>query len=154
MEMYMFNDNPIRFSEELVKKYKYAKLPSQLSRSARSLYHSQLPSEFNMNGDNLAVLTTVEGTPIAKGYLRVVVGDYGAFIEISRDQMIKESLCAKKGEEYRYKDPSYKDSVKYFWFTAKDNSDIKIYSQQKTVSYADYKAGCFYVCPYEVQVRR
>ena len=31
------------------------------------------------------------------------------------------------GEEYRVKDPRYKDNVKYIWLTLKDNSNIKIY---------------------------
>ena len=36
-----------------------------------------------------------------------------------------------KGQEYRYRGPNFVNSVKYFWYTAKDSSDVKIYFQQK-----------------------
>lgn len=150
----MFDDNPIAFADKLVEKYKYRKLPKNLSLSARTLYLDKLPSEFSLEGEDLAILTTISGTPIANGYSRIVVGDFGAFVEIPRDKMLRENICAKKGEEYRYIDPSFKNSVKYYWYTAKDRSNIKIYHQQKTVSYADYKEGFFYVCPYEIQILR
>lgn len=40
--------------------------------------------------------------------------------------------------------------VKYLWLETDDNTKTKIYLQQKTVKYADYKVGMFYVSPQEV----
>lgn len=91
-----------------------------------------MPEIFNIDGDSSVNLESKSGTIIAKGYNRIVIGDYGASIEITKEQIYKNALCVKKGEEYRYK------------------SDCKIYFQQKRVSYADYKVGMFYISPYEL----
>lgn len=55
-----------------------------------------------------------------------------------------------KGQEYRFTE-KYKNNVKYMWLTTKDSSACKLYDQQRTVTYADYKAGYFYVSPFEVK---
>lgn len=102
-----------------------------------------------LNGDE-ATLITKEGTKIANKYNRIVVGDYGAYYEINPSDIIKDNIIVKNGEEYRIKDPNYKDKVKYEWYTTKDNSDVKIYRQKRKVSYADYKPGMVYVSVDEV----
>jgi hypothetical protein len=35
---------------------------------------------------------------------------------------------------------------------SKDQNNVKIYEQSKTVDYADYKMGLFYVSPFELFV--
>lgn len=132
----------------LTAKYKYHKLPKKLSERSRALYLATLPRWVNANGDK-TMLTTSIGTLICHEYDRVVIGDYGAYIEFDRTQTAKENICVKKGQEYRYKDPNYANQVKYFWYTTKDNSDAKIYFQQKEVTYADYKEKKLYVSPFE-----
>ncbi len=144
--------DPVAYAEELAKKRKYSKLPKDLSMSSRMLYLESLPQEVKMEGDRVG-LYTKSGTKVATGYSRTVIGDYGGFLEISKQDMIRESLCCKDGEQYRFKDPKYKDSVKYYWYTAKDDSDIKIYFQQHGVSYADYQPGMFYISPYELIIK-
>ena len=135
---------------ELAKKYKYSKLPEYKSADVRALYESELPQRFvgNPNCHNTALFSTHE-TKFATGYDRIVIGDYGAFIEIPKSKMIRAVIKCQEGQEYRYKDLAYRDTVKYYWYTTKDASGLKIYFQQKTVSYADYKPDYFYVCPYE-----
>ncbi len=146
----LFEQNPIELSEALAEKYNYRKLPKSVSNSAQNAYLSTLPSWCCLHGNPDERLYTHSGTLVAYGYKRIVIGDYGAFIEMTREQMVRESICAKKGEEYRYKDPKFRTSVKYFWYTSKDQSDIKIYHQQQQVNYADYKVGRFYISPLHV----
>ena len=136
--------------DELAVKYKYKKLSLELSEESRKIYLETLPVKLNINGDKSFKLYSKENTLISDGYNRIVIGDYGAFIEFDSTQIIKSNIKVKKGEEYRIHDDKYNKSVKYFWFTAKDNSDIKIYYQQKTVPYADYQPNMFYVSPFDI----
>ncbi|ELP5899902.1 hypothetical protein QTV49_001819 [Vibrio vulnificus] len=141
------------YINNLVEKYKYRKLPKALSDEARRIYHRSMPDWCSMDGNDEAVLSTKSGTIVAIGYIRVVVGDYGAYVEFRRSQAVRENICAKKGQEYRYRDPNFVNSVKYFWYTAKDSSDVKIYFQQKKVTYADYLPERFYISPFELEFR-
>ncbi|UKA04996.1 hypothetical protein [Photobacterium damselae] len=134
--------------EFLVEKYKYHKLPKTLSERSRKLYLSTLPLWCNIDGDKTTI-TTSNGMIITNGYERIVIGDFGAYIEFDRKQAVRENICGKKGQEYRYRDPNFINQVKYFWYTTKDNSDPKIYFQQKKVTYADYKIGKLYISPFE-----
>ncbi len=135
--------------DRLAVKYRYRTLPKKLAPQMLELYEKHLPDWCEMDGDDVTLMTT-EGTVIANGFNRVVIGHYGPFIEFYRSQAQKENICCKKGQEYRFRDDKYRHSVKYFWYTAKDGSDVKIYFQQKGVTYADYKPDLFYVSPFEV----
>jgi len=148
----MVLENLLQFQEELANKYKYKKLNSELSKEVRQLYKDNLP-EINDVGSSKK-LYSLDGTLIANDYNRIVIGDYGAFIEFKKEQVVKENIKVKKGQEYRINDPKYNNNVKYYWLTAKDNSNIKIYYQKRTVPYADYKPEMFYVSPYEVKISK
>lgn len=87
---------------------------------------------------------------ITIGYDRIVIGDYGAFIEFDNNKAIVESFIIAPGQEYRIEDERYSKNVKYIWLTVYDGSGIKVYFQKKGVSYADYKPGKYYVSVHEV----
>ena len=145
-------ENLLQFQELLAQKYKYRKLNKKLSQEVRQKYLDNIPNQLNINGDKEFKIYTLSNTLISNGYNRIVIGDYGAFIEFDKSQIIKENIKVKEGQEYRINDPKYSENVKYIWLTCKDDSDIKIYYQKKTVTYADYKAEMFYVSPYEIKV--
>lgn len=138
--------------DKLSEKYKYKKLPSELSKNVRKEYLKSIPNILKLDGDLEFKIFSNEGTLISNGYNRIVIGDYGAFIEFDNEQVVKENIKVKSGQEYRIYDEKYCDNVKYFWLTAKDNSDIKIYYQQKTVTYADYIPNVYYISPYEIKL--
>lgn len=131
-----------------IKAGRYPQLTKADSIIIRQHYASIVPEGLPLDGSTIP-LYTIKGTLISNGYDRVVIGDYGAYIEFNNTQGIKASIKIKKGEEYRLTE-KYRDNVKYFWYTAKDESNIKIYYQRKEVSYADYKVGKLYVAPSEV----
>lgn len=135
--------------EELVKVYNYKKLPPELSASQRELYKEQLSSDFNINGD-LNCELYYNNIKISNGYNRIVIGDYGAYIEIAPKLMIKDNICTKPGQEYRFLE-RYKN-VKYYWYCLKEAQDFKIYYQRNTVSYADYIPKMCYISPDKVKV--
>lgn len=142
-------DNMLVFQEEMAKRFSYKPMPADYSAECRRIYRETLPLWVNISGDTVPLMT-LSGTVISNGYERVVIGDYGAFIEISPQNMITHILQVAQGQEYRLTG-RYKNTVKYLWLTAKDNSKIKVYRQLKSVDYADYKPDMYYVSPFEVK---
>ena len=141
----------LAFQERLAEENHYNPI-TQISfeyGDVREKDRNALPEWCDIGGNFVKPLYSLEGTKIATGYTRIVIGDYGAFVEISPDQIVQENLVVKKGQEFRLSDSQYKDRVKYHWLTSRDDSDCKIYFQQKTVEYADYLPGMYYISPYE-----
>lgn len=151
MENNKNNFNILKIQEKLSDKYKYYPLEKELSEKYRKFFTENIPSCFEINGSNTPIYS-FDNTIISNGYNRIVVGDYGAFIEFDENQACIENYKIKEGQEYRIEDKKYSKYVKYIWLTAKDNSDVKIYLQKKKVSYADYRPKMYYVSPYEVKV--
>lgn len=140
--------NTLRIEAALAEKYGYKPLDKELSKDFRRLYTENIPSFLNVSG-SIDTLYTMNGSKVCNGYDRIVIGDYGAFIEFSQEHMASKFVI-KQGQEYRINDEKYKNNVKYVWLTINDRSDIKIYYQKKKVSYADYKPNKYYVSVHEV----
>ena len=67
------------------------------------------------------------GTLFATGYNRIVHGERGDYVEFERDQIVPKH---------------------YWWLIPETDPETKVYFQKKTVKYADYKIGKYYVDPY------
>lgn len=132
------------FIDRLVHEYKYKPLPSDKSRLVREWYKKHLP--YSLIIKDVPLHTRLD-TQIAEYGDKIVIGDYGAFIEFSTPTL--ENIYIPKEQEYRQSE-RFINNVKYLWYTAKDNSRCKIYYQLKKVPYADYVVGKYYVSPYEV----
>jgi hypothetical protein len=123
----------------------------------------QVETQYNLKefGDQETLFYTLIGTLFAKGYIRVVYGDHGPYIEFTKEQIIA-SLTQK------FNKPLPKDAY-YEWLTISDGSNIKVYDQKRDVKnipfapkgghkeyrkegYADYKPGFIYVSPYELMI--
>ena len=141
--------NTLMIEAALARKYKYKPLLPELSIQYRKLFFGNIPCFLDVQGSPYTQLYTSCNTLICNGYDRVVVGDYGAFLELSEEQ-ICANLIIKKGQEYRVNDEKYKNNVKYVWLTVDDGSDVKIYLQKKGVAYADYQPGKYYISVHEV----
>jgi hypothetical protein len=139
----------LKYQEQLAREYKYKPIPRTFFCDVRAEFQKALPEWCNMSGDTTK-LETRNGTVIVNGYNRIVIGDYGAFVEFSRVQAYMRRLKIKEGQVYRIEDPRYAEHVKYLWLTANDSSGVKVYEQKRSVEYADYKPGMLYVSVYEV----
>lgn len=128
----------------LAERYKYHKLTPQLSEEMRQLYELNIPSFLSTSQP----LYSSAGTLICSSFNRVVIGDYGAFVEFSSTQANRDAFCIAPGQEYRLEE-RYKN-CKYIWLTIPDSSNVKIYYQKHTVAYADYIPGMYYVSVHEV----
>ena len=111
---------------------------------ARGLLRADYRSRLLMreNGNPNVGLYTAAGNKVASGYTRVVVGDYGAYAEFSRDQLNWSII--------RNKWPRSNKIPTYWWLVTTDGSHTKVYEQNRRVSYADYKPGMFYIAPDEL----
>lgn len=134
----LLEDRQLRHS-----RYYYRPLDPKRSRVIQAYYREQLPAWAKVDGDLDAVLVNSEGTVVCEGYIRIVVGDYGAYIEFDEVQQARGApLDGWDGEA---------KANKYVWLRTKDAAQTKVYYQIQRVKYADYKPGCFYVAPSDVR---
>ena len=96
----------LKYQEQLADEYKYKPIPRTFFKDVRAEFEETLPEWCNMSGDTTK-LETRSGTVIASGYNRIVIGDYGAFVEFSRAQANARHLKIKEGQSYRIEDPRY-----------------------------------------------
>lgn len=143
----------LKFQEDLIEKYKYKPIPPLYREEALSLYLNNLPEGFSLDGAAVP-LYSPGGLKLCNRYNRIVIGDYGAFVEILPEDIIHENIKVKQGQEYRDVDERYAKHTKYSWLTSNDQTNIKIYFQKKPVDYADYVPGRYYISPYECSVLR
>jgi hypothetical protein len=82
---------------------------------------------------------------------RVVIGGRGPHIEFLPGHLIWDNLHMLDEERYRT-EHSWKDNVFYVEWRTKDQSSVKVYDQKRTVDYADYKVGLFYISPFDLSI--
>lgn len=98
--------NTLNIEAKLAQEYGYKPLLKELSEKYRQFYIDNLPEGFIIN-DSDAVLCTKTGTVVCNGYTRIVVGDYGAFIEFDEEQANIDKYIIAPGQEYRVNNPRY-----------------------------------------------
>lgn len=140
--------NTLKIEAKLAEKYKYKPLPEDLSEKYRQFFRDNIPEWLTESGSETPLYTS-RGSFVCGKYTRIVVGDYGAFVEFAQPSTIGNFILAP-GQEYRVRDERYAKNVKYIWATIDDGSNIKIYHQKKGVAYADYRPGMYYVSVHEV----
>lgn len=121
---------------------RYKKLSPDQSEIIRQHYASKITAPLDL-GDEYMVYTK-EGLQIANGYNRIVIGDYGSYVEFTDQQIIKASIRVKPSQRYRLDQKSY-PNIKYIWYEVVDDPEIKVYYQLKSVNYADYVPGRYYI---------
>jgi len=84
-----------------------------------------------------------DGTLFACDYIRIVHGGRGDYMELEKSQIAVE-LISKFNQELP-KEVS-NENFYYYWLIPKNRTE-KIYWQIKTVDYADYKIGKYYIDP-------
>lgn len=78
------------------------------------------------------------GTTLCRKYDRIVVGDYGAYVEIATCHINGMALLDRfPGKPSRV--------IKYIWKQTNDRERTRVYHQVGTVEYADYKPGFYYI---------
>ena len=90
-------------------------------------------------------LFTRNNVPLTTGYNRIVYGERGAYVEFDTAHILKfkDQTFVPQHAQWRITRKYWK-KVFYYEYRTKD-SNIKLYFQRKTVSYADYVVGRWYV---------
>ncbi len=94
-------------------------------------------------------LILLDGRILTCGYERIVHGGRGDYVEFTKKQLVlplKSKFNQRLpeiilGTEYYY----------YYWLISKEGFEYKIYWQIKTVKYADYKIGFYYIDPKNIR---
>lgn len=81
------------------------------------------------------------GTLFSNGFNRVVHGERGDYVEFEKEQ-IQQNLISKFGNDLTEDNDYY-----YWWLYPETDIETKVYLQKRTVKYADYKIGKYYVSP-------
>jgi len=100
-------------------------------------------------GDNTSRFVTDSGLLVAEGYNRVVFGGRGAYVEFNPENILHINIHIPENQLFRLSDPR----IYYIEFRTSDDSLVKVYYQMRTVAYADYKIGKFYICPTKLQTQ-
>jgi len=112
-------------------------------------------------GRDDAVFLTPNGTRFAVGYVRVVYGDHGPYVEFEREQ-----ICARLKPKFNRPVPA---GSYYEWLEPAGGSGVKVYDQKRDVKhiknaptggfagnrtegYADYRPGMIYVSPFDLKL--
>jgi hypothetical protein len=100
----------------------------------------------SLTGDQSFRFFTSTGLHIATGFVRVVIGGRGPYVEFSDGQVIKKAIFVPEGQRYRLS-----SSVCYYdeWRT-RDSANVKLYHQKAPVGYADYLVGMWYISPFDL----
>lgn len=130
-------------TEKLGADFNWYRLPSSISNMVRKIYLDELPDWIKSKDIATIEIRTLSGYLVSTGYNRIVIGDFGAYIEFDESQALIDDYIVKPGQEYR-QTPQYANT-KYNWLCHRLDQSIKIYYQKRTVSYADYKVGMYYV---------
>lgn len=139
---------------QLKTQYKYKAIPPMFAEEYHALYRAALPAFLQESGSDESVLCDKRGMEICLGYRRIVIGDYGPYIEFDDNEAAMENLEIQYGQDYRIDNAQFVDRVKYEWWTTKSGSHVKLYRQKRCVEYADYRPGFWYVSPFEVQQKK
>jgi hypothetical protein len=100
-----------------------------------------------INGNNDLIFYTKSNIMLAKGYIRIVIGERGPYIEFERKNFIDFSkLQIPESQKWRLKN----NNSFYIEYRSKDY--VKIYFQKRVVNYADYKIGKFYISPFDLYI--
>lgn len=94
-------------------------------------------------GDPEMEFFTKSGLCLANGYVRVVIGKRGPYIEFSDDQICHKNIYVPKHARHKLEAVF----TYYHEYRSTDNCFVKLYYQKAGVQYADYQVNMWYISP-------
>lgn len=85
----------------------------------------------------------LDGTQFSSGYERVVHGGKGKYVEFTKEQI----LVTLKSKFNSTLPAEIDEQPFYYYYLIPEERTEKVYWQIKTVKYADYKIGYYYISP-------
>lgn len=99
-----------------------------------------------LDGRDKLSLYSKSGALLANGYTRVVIGKRGPYVEFNDSQIQKDNFTIPKEELYRLTNRV----AFYVEYRSTDPSNVMLYYQKRTVAYADYRIGMYYISPFDL----
>jgi hypothetical protein len=93
------------------------------------------------------------GTVLGRGYVRVVIGGRGPYVEFDDSQIVAEAVRVPPDQAWRL-DPKYVGHAFYTEWRSADDAFVKLYFQRKLVDYADYRLSHWYVSPFDLTTEK
>jgi len=92
-----------------------------------------------------------DGVLLSNGFMRIVHGDRGDYVEIHSDQICLDILLIPDDQKWRINS----STAYYLEYRTKSpmgvmipqGGNVKVYFQKREVDYANYKIGMYYVSP-------
>lgn len=94
-----------------------------------------------LEGNDDTRFETKTGLHVATGYVRVVIGKRGPYVEFEGKHLVMENIHITDRKHHYFSE----------WRT-NDEADVMVYQQWEPVTYADYRIGLFYIDPFELMV--
>lgn len=144
-----------KFLENLKDAYGGRPLPIDLSDYLTTrLYPSLIPHGFKREGDPECDIYTHMGLKIATGYQAIAFTDYGPFLEITKEQLVRSAMQQSSGTSNRAED----NMSAYIMYRSNDGMAMirlqireimgRAYSTDTNIRH--YRRNRFYVSVYEV----
>lgn len=89
---------------------------------------------------------------IATGYIRIVIGGRGPYIEYSDVNICREAIAVPATEQWRLRPGSR--TPYYEEYRSQCVAYVKIYRQLRVVDYADYRVGYWYISPFDLETEQ
>lgn len=106
-------------------------------------YDTRLLIPLTTNKINLYTKSKLQ---IAIGYRRIVIGDRGPYIEFEKKDLIFNNFRIPEDKKIKL---TYRNCY-YIEYRSIDESNVKLYFQKRSVDYADYKVGKYYISPFDL----
>ena len=97
-----------------------------------------------LEGSSEMNMLTLSGFLIGRGYKRCVFGGRGPYMEFTSEQLCHENLYTPEDKRWKLDNPN----VDYEELRTTDG--VKVYFQKRTVYYADYVPGMYYISPFDL----
>lgn len=94
---------------------------------------------------------TPSGTIICTEHERIVHGGRGDYVEMAKEHILHDNISVPPRMEWR-RSKRWLNRVFYIEHRTNDEDNVKVYEQLKTVDYADYRIGFWYVAVKSVRI--
>ncbi len=121
-----------------------------MQSDSQPLVLDQRGAPIPLDGSPDARFYSASGTLLARGYTRVVIGGRGAYLEFAPEHVEMSNLHIPPRTAWRLES----ENAFYLEHRSKDDANVMVYEQRRTVDYADYRIGLFCIAPADVVFTR
>lgn len=141
-----------QYKENLISTYSYKQLPKFIEQEALKVIRESVPEYLNLNGGS-ETLYSPKDVKVCKGYARILITPYGAYVEMSATQIVSANFITEEYEMYKVKNPQKYHNFKKIDMYICGNKEVRVHEQFNTVTWGDFKAGYYYIATEDVKIK-